>query len=67
MQKDLIKTIGDNKTFYGMRLYRALNDTNYSPTAEQADKAIKELVNSSRGLDEANRLNEAEARAVLNG
>ena len=67
MQKDLIETIGNNKTFYGMRLYRALNDTNYTPTAEQADKAIKELVDSSQGLDEAYKLTEADARSVLNG
>lgn len=67
MQADLIETIGNNQTFYGMRLYRALNDTNYTPTAEQADKAIKELVNSSQGLDDAYKLTEADARGVLNG
>ena len=67
MQADLIETIGNNKTFYGMRLYRALNDTNYTPTAEQADKAIKELVNSSQGLDDAYKLTEGDARGVLNG
>jgi len=67
MQADLIETIGNNKTFYGMRLYRALNDTNYTPTAEQADRAIKELVDSSQGLDDAYKLTEADARSVLNG
>ncbi len=67
MQADLIDTIGNNKTFYGMRLYRALNDTNYSPTAEQADRAVKELVDSSQGLDDAYKLTEADARSVLNG
>jgi len=67
MQADLIETIGNNKTFYGMRLYRALNDTNYAPTAEQADRAIKELVDSSQGLDDAYKLTDADARSVLNG
>jgi len=67
MQADLIETIGNNKTFYGMRLYRALNDTSYTPTVEQADRAVKELVDSSQGLDDAYKLTEADARGVLNG
>jgi hypothetical protein len=62
----LIETIGNNKTFYGMRLYRALKDTNYSPTAEQAELAVEELVKSSRGLDEAAQLDENQARELLN-
>ena len=62
----LTKTIEDNKTFYGIRLYRALKDANYSPTAEQADLAVKELVKSSEGLDQASKLNESEARELLN-
>ena len=62
----LVDTIGNNNTFYGMRLYRALKDTNYSPTAEQADLAVKELVKSSEGLDQASKLNESEARELLN-
>ena len=66
MQEDLIKTIGNNKTFYGMRLYRALNDTNYQPTKAQENKAIKELVDSSQGLNPENKLDANQARAVLN-
>ena len=62
----LIKTIGDNKTFYGIRLYRALKDANYSPTAEQAELAVEELVKSSRGLDEASQLDASQARELLN-
>ena len=62
----LIDAIGNNKTFYGMRLYRALKDTNYSPTAEQAELAVEELVKSSRGLDEAAQLDETQARELLN-
>ncbi len=62
----LIDAIGNNKTFYGMRLYRALKDTNYSPTAEQAELAVEELVKSSRGLDEASQLDETQARELLN-
>jgi DNA-binding transcriptional regulator YhcF (GntR family) len=66
VKKALVDTIGNNKTFYGMRLYRALKDANYSPTAEQADLAVKELVKSSEGLDQASKLNESEARELLN-
>jgi hypothetical protein len=62
----LIKTIGDNKTFYGIRLYRALKDANYSPTAEQAELAVEELVKSSRGLDEVSQLDTNQARELLN-
>jgi len=62
----LIETIGNNETFYGMRIYRALNDVNYTPTAEQAELAVEELVKSSRGLDEASQLNETQARELLN-
>ena len=65
-KKALIETIGNNETFYGMRLYRALKDTNYSPTAEQAEFAVEELVKSSRGLDEAAQLDETQARELLN-
>ena len=65
-KKALIETIGNNETFYGMRLYRALKDTNYSPTAEQAEFAVEALVKSSRGLDEAAQLDETQARELLN-
>ena len=66
MQKDLIDTIGNNKTYYGMRLYRALNDTNYAPTVEQSDRAVRELVATSSGLPEKYRLNDEQARSILN-
>ena len=66
MQKQLIETIGDNKTFYGMRLYRAIKDTNYKPTMEQQNRAVKELVDSSQGLSDEFKLDEASAKSILN-
>ena len=66
MQKQLIETIGDNKTFYGMRLYRAIKDTSYQPTMDQQSRAVKELVDSSQGLADEFKLDETSARAILN-
>ena len=62
----LIDTIGNNETFYGMRLYRALDDVNYKPTVEQEALAVDELVKSSAGLDEASKLNSNQAKELLN-
>ena len=62
----LSTTIGDNKTYYGMRLYRAFKDTNYQPTKAQEDKAIEELVTATKGLPPEKVLDEAKARSILN-
>jgi len=67
-KKSLLDAIGANKEFYGMRLYRATREPGYidSITPEQTNLAVKELVETSKGLDEANVLDEAGAMELLN-
>ena len=65
-KKLLSDIIGDNKTYYGMRLYRAFKDTNYQPTKAQENKAIEELVIATRGLSPEKVLDETKARSILN-
>ena len=51
-----------------MRLYRALKDTNYSTTAEQAELAVEDHVkiSESRPLDQGAHLDEeASSRELL--
>lgn len=62
----LSKTISDNETYYGIRLYRAFKDTNYQPTAAQTDRAVEELVSSTKGLPPDKALDETKARSILN-
>ena len=67
-KKSLLDAIGANKEFYGMRLYRATREPGYidSITPEKTNLAVKELVETSKGLDEANVLDEAGAMELLN-
>ena len=65
-KKTLSDTIGNNETYYGIRLYRAFKDTNYQPTAAQTDKAVEELVRSTQGLPPEKVLDATKAKAILN-
>ena len=65
-KKTLSDIIGNNETYYGIRLYRAFKDTNYQPTAAQTDKAVEELVRSTQGLPPEKVLDATKAKAILN-
>ena len=66
LKSSLSKTIQDNKTYYGIRLYRAFKDPNYQPTKPQEEAAIQELVSMTRDLPPEEALNPEGAKAVLN-
>ena len=66
IKNTLSTTIGDNKTYYGIRLYRAFKDTDYKPTTAQTDKAVEELVRSTQGLPPEKVLDATKAKAILN-
>jgi hypothetical protein len=65
-KQTLSDIIGNNKTYYGIRLYRAFKDTSYQPTAAQTDRAVEELVSSTQGLSPEKALDETQAKAILN-
>ena len=65
-QKALIETIGNNRKFYGTRIYRALHDPdNYTPTVESQKRAIEELVSTNSKVDVENKLTEQDALELL--
>jgi len=66
IKNTLSTTIGDNKTYYGIRLYRAFKDTDYKPTTAQTDQAVEELVNATKSLPPDKALDASKARAILN-
>ena len=66
IKNTLSTTIGDNKTYYGIRLYRAFKDTDYKPTTAQTNQAVEELVRSTQGLPPEKVLDATKAKAILN-
>ena len=66
LKSSLSQTIQDNKTYYGIRLYRAFKDPSYQPTKPQEEAAIEELVAMTKELPPNEALNPEGAKAVLN-
>ena len=65
-QQGIIQRIGDNLGFYGRRLYRASNETNYQPNAEQRRAAIDELKRQQLQLNPEKPLSDSMANSILN-
>jgi hypothetical protein len=66
VKENVTKIIGDNKGFYGIRLYRAFKDKDYAPTIDQQNNAAKELMRSTEILGPNLSIkNEEEARTIL--
>jgi hypothetical protein len=66
LKSSLSETIENNKTYYGIRLYRAFKDPNYQPTRAQEDAAANALVEATKNLPADEALNNQQARSVLN-
>ena len=66
LKSSLSETIENNKTYYGIRLYRAFKDPNYQPTKAQEDIAADALVASSKNLPADEVLDNQQARSILN-
>jgi hypothetical protein len=66
IKNTLSETIEANKTYYGIRLYRAFKDTDYKPTTAQTTQAVEELVRSTQGLPPEKVLDATKAKVILN-